>query len=160
MNRNRLPESDMSTLLPMRNPTRIPRFTQALTLQPCGEALGSGSAALMLPVFRPALNSRNVSRSWCEYASGLRLNNALIRDSSIPPIVQVWRQSVRQRALGDPRMLGRSSVQSVPATCLRARTKLPSPDSSRAAAIQPVASGVSRAVFGTVQRDRPGCLTV
>ena len=66
MNRKRLPESDMSTLLPMRKPRRIPRFTQALTRQPCAEDNGSGSAALTLPVFRPSLNSRNVSRSWCE----------------------------------------------------------------------------------------------
>src|SRR6266705_1940538 len=42
--------------LPMRKPTRIPFLTQALTFQPVGEA-ASGSAARMLPSFKPASTS-------------------------------------------------------------------------------------------------------
>src|SRR5579883_1494507 len=43
---------DISTMEPMRKPRRIPFLTQALTRQTVGEE-GSGSAARMVPSFKP-----------------------------------------------------------------------------------------------------------
>ena len=57
MNGWRARSTDMSTTAPMRNPSRIPFFTHALTRQPVGEA-ASGSAARTSPRLTAALNSR------------------------------------------------------------------------------------------------------
>ena len=50
--------TDMSTMAPMRNPSRMPFFTQPFTRQPPGDA-ASGSAARTVPAFSASLNSWN-----------------------------------------------------------------------------------------------------
>ena len=47
----------MSTIAPMRKPTRIPFFTQALVRHPVG-CEASGSAERMRPAFSSSLNAR------------------------------------------------------------------------------------------------------
>src|ERR1700675_3769992 len=59
----------MPTTAPMRNPSRIPFFTQAFTRQPVGE-LTSGSAARMLPSFSPSLNVWKCRKCSPSYRSG------------------------------------------------------------------------------------------
>src|SRR5271154_3898336 len=60
---------DMSVTAPMRNPSRMPFFTQALTRQPDGD-FSSGSAARTSPAFRASLNDWNSARCRGRYLAG------------------------------------------------------------------------------------------
>ena len=57
----RAASTDMSTIPPMRNPSRIPFFTHGLTRQPVFED-ESGSAARTAPVFSASLRRANSAK--------------------------------------------------------------------------------------------------
>src|SRR6266478_8373989 len=73
---------DISTALPMRKPSKIPFFTQALTRQPVSDA-GSGSAARTSPRFRAPLKDSKVRRCSSVYCGGGKSNSCSISDGSI-----------------------------------------------------------------------------
>src|ERR1039458_4306191 len=60
----------MSTLMPMRKPTRMPFLTQALTRQPVAVA-GSGSAARMRPAVSAMRKAAKTPLSSGVYSAGL-----------------------------------------------------------------------------------------
>src|SRR5262249_10689692 len=62
--------TDISTFAPMRNPSRMPFFTHALTFQPV-ELAGSGSAARISPRLRASRNLPKVARLPALYSAGL-----------------------------------------------------------------------------------------
>src|SRR5689334_19714686 len=74
--------TDMSTSLPMRNPSRIPFFTHAFVRQPVFDA-ASGSAARTSPRFSAALNASNRRRCSSVYCAGGESNSCSISDGSI-----------------------------------------------------------------------------
>src|SRR4051812_31253229 len=55
---------------PMREPTRIPFFTQVLTRQPLACTEASGSAARIVPAFKPSLNLPNSEKCSGVYCAG------------------------------------------------------------------------------------------
>src|ERR1035438_236445 len=61
--------TDISVLTPMRNPSRMPFLTQALTRQPVAAA-ASGSAARTMPALRAARNFTKSARWAAVYAEG------------------------------------------------------------------------------------------
>src|ERR1700752_5090475 len=71
----------MSTMAPMRKPTRMPFFTHAFVRQP-GECDASGSAERMRPELSSPLNERKSARSSSEYRVGFASNRASICFSS------------------------------------------------------------------------------
>src|ERR1039458_4749768 len=60
----------MSTLMPIRKPTRMPFFTHALTRQPVADA-GSGSAARILPSVSEMRKAAKMALSSGVYCAGL-----------------------------------------------------------------------------------------
>src|SRR5579872_6688604 len=73
---------DISTVAPIRNPSRMPFFTQALTRQPFG-ALASGSAARTSPALSASLNCRNNATCFSEYEPGFSSKSRSISACSI-----------------------------------------------------------------------------
>src|SRR5580704_8171706 len=61
--------TDMSVMAPMRNPRRMPFFTQALTRQP-DDDFSSGSAARTSPEFSASLKDWNSARCAGRYLAG------------------------------------------------------------------------------------------
>src|SRR5271156_2931856 len=60
---------DMSVITPMRNPRRMPFFTQALTRQPDDDC-SSGSAARTSPAFSASLKDWNSAKCRGRYLAG------------------------------------------------------------------------------------------
>src|SRR4051812_33598204 len=81
--------TDMSTTPPIRNPRRMPFFTQALTRQPVGED-ESGSAARILPSLSAILNWPKTSKCCFVYCSGLlsKRSSILACNSGAPDRLQ------------------------------------------------------------------------
>src|SRR5262245_51758783 len=69
MNGWRTGSIDMSTIAPMRKPSKMPFFTQVLTRQPVGED-GSSSAARTSPRLSASLKARNSARCSSVYCAG------------------------------------------------------------------------------------------
>src|SRR5215510_1481625 len=68
-------------MVPMRNPSRIPFFTQGFTRQPVRER-SSGSAERTAPLFSASLNCSKTMRCSSEYPSGGWSNSASMRDAN------------------------------------------------------------------------------
>src|SRR5215813_1688203 len=68
-------------MVPMRNPSRMPFFTQGFTRQPVRER-SSGSAARTVPLFRASLNCSKTMRCSSEYPSGGWSNSPSMRDAN------------------------------------------------------------------------------
>src|SRR5579883_681875 len=92
----------ISTMAPMRKPSRIPFFTHALTRQPVGEA-ASGWAARTRPALRAARKSSKRRKSSGAYCAGGLSNSRSISacNGHLPE------QSGRFQHLLDPREIGR-----------------------------------------------------
>src|SRR5579884_2440239 len=60
---------DMSTMTPIRNPSKMPFLTQVFTRHPVADE-GSGSAARIKPWFRACLNPSKTRKSSSVYCGG------------------------------------------------------------------------------------------
>src|SRR6185437_16328139 len=90
-----------STIAPIRKPSRIPFFTQALTRQPVG-AVESGSAARTSPRFSASLNARNNAKCSWVYCAGGASNSCSICDGCMHSL---GNQVQRREHAANPRLI-------------------------------------------------------
>src|ERR1700733_10473023 len=94
--------ADMSTIEPMRKPSKIPFFTQPFTRHPVFAA-GSGSAARTSPRFSASLNSPNRRKCSSLYCAGGSSNSRSICDGSMHSLGE----SQRSEHVAHPRQVFR-----------------------------------------------------
>src|ERR1700691_4586272 len=78
---------DISTVAPMRKPSRMPFFTHGFTRQPVAVD-ESGSAARISPEFSASLNSANNRTSPCPYSPGFSSKSFSILSRSMDVLEQ------------------------------------------------------------------------